>query len=353
LSTLIGLASALLVGQPAVAETASRRLAVLELKGGNIQREVLAAFEDAVRGGAVEGMAGRGVDVITSENMLMLLREMGKTCTEGDCEVETARNIGADFVVSGSVARIDDAFVVTLKLHETKRGSLLATSQTEAKSQLEVLRQLREHGRTLAANNIGPRPATSVTQTQPPAVTEPRRPVQSASSSANGQTPAADTASRPGDLTPATTGRATQAFEQEQAERAASEKRQRDVERVQEEKASAEVASDSRATRRGWGIAIAAVGVAAGGVAGVFAYLGSKTNDDLAKGGLATRKDMSDTVEKGQTYNTVAWAMMGVGCALVAIGSTLTLASLPQQKPQLALGWLPEGGAVAVIRGAF
>ena len=159
LPTLIGLASMLLVGQPAVAETASKRLAVLELKGANIQREALAAFEDAVRGGAVEGLSGREVDVITSENMLMLLREMGKTCAEGDCEVETARNIGADFVVSGSVARIDDAFVVTLKLHETKRGSLLATDQIEAKSQLEILRQLREHGRTLAADNIGPRPA--------------------------------------------------------------------------------------------------------------------------------------------------------------------------------------------------
>jgi formylglycine-generating enzyme required for sulfatase activity len=121
---------------------------------------VLDAFADAVRGGAVEGLAGRGVQVMTRENMMVLLKEMGKKdCIEGDCEVETARNIGADFVVSGSVVRIDAAFVVILKLHETKGGSLLATDRIEAKSQLEISRHLREHARTLAANNVGPRPA--------------------------------------------------------------------------------------------------------------------------------------------------------------------------------------------------
>jgi len=168
LPTLIGLAFAVLLGQPAASGTVSKRLAVLELKGAKIEGEVLDAFADAVRGGAVEGLAGRGVQVMTRENMMVLLRAMGKKdCSEGDCEVETARNIGADFVVSGSVVRIDGAFVVTLKLHETREGSLLATDQIDAKKQLEVLRQLREHGRAIVANNIGPRPA-------PPPVEPPR-----------------------------------------------------------------------------------------------------------------------------------------------------------------------------------
>jgi len=160
LPALMGLASAVLFGQPAVAETVSKRLAVLELKGEIVSGEVREALADEIRGGAVEGLADRGVQVMTRENMMVLLKEMGKKdCSEGDCEVETARNIGADFVVSGSVVRIDASFVVTLKLHETKGGSLLATDRIEAKSQLEVSRHLREHGRTLVANNIGFRPA--------------------------------------------------------------------------------------------------------------------------------------------------------------------------------------------------
>jgi TolB-like protein len=178
LLTLIGLASVVWVGQPAIAQTIGKRLAVLEFKG-KIEGDVLDAFTDAVRGGAVEGLAGREVDVLTRENIMVLLREMGKQdCTEGDCDVETARNIGADFVVSGTVARIEDALVVTLKLHETKRGSLLATNQIDAKTQLDVLRQLRESGRNLAANNIGPRPAPLLAQSQPTAAAEPRTPAQ-------------------------------------------------------------------------------------------------------------------------------------------------------------------------------
>jgi formylglycine-generating enzyme required for sulfatase activity len=159
LPTFIGLASALLVLQPAVSQTPAKRLAVLELKG-KIDGDVLDTFADAVRGGAVEGLVGRRVQVMTRENMMVLLKEMGKKdCSEGDCEVETARNIGADYVVSGGVVRIDGAFVVTLKLHETRGGSLLATDQIDAKTELEVLRQLREHGRNLVASTIGPRAA--------------------------------------------------------------------------------------------------------------------------------------------------------------------------------------------------
>ena len=156
---------ALLPGRPAVSQVVGKRLAILEFKGTKIEGEVLENFSDEVRGGAVEGLAGRGVLVMTRESMMVLLKEMGKMeCNEGDCEVETAKNIGADFVVSGSVARIDGVYVVTLKLFETAKANLLATDRIEAESQLEISRQLRQHGRTLASNNIVPRPA------QPPAL---------------------------------------------------------------------------------------------------------------------------------------------------------------------------------------
>jgi len=89
-----------LAAQTADSQTVAKRLAVLEFKGRGIEGDVLDAFSDEVRGGAVEGLAGRGVQVMTRENMMVLLKEMGKSgCSEGDCEVETARNIGADFVV--------------------------------------------------------------------------------------------------------------------------------------------------------------------------------------------------------------------------------------------------------------
>ena len=165
-------ALALLPGRPAVSQVVGKRLAILEFKGTKIESEVLENFSDEVRGGAVEGLAGRGVLVMTRESMMVLLKEMGKKeCNEGDCEVETAKNIGADFVVSGSVARIDGVYVVTLKLFETAKANLLATNRIEAKRQLEVSRQLRQHGKDLAATNIGARPAPSLAS--PPAASAP------------------------------------------------------------------------------------------------------------------------------------------------------------------------------------
>jgi len=138
---------------------ATKRLAVLEFSGARLADEVLNAFGDAARGGAVEGLSRHDIQVMTRENMLVLLRDMGKSeCVEGDCEVETARNIGADYVMSGVVARIDDAFVVTLKLHECEGGVLLGTEQVAAARQLDVLNRLRGQARKLVAATIGADP---------------------------------------------------------------------------------------------------------------------------------------------------------------------------------------------------
>jgi TolB-like protein len=136
-----------------------KRLAVLEFQGKNLESDILMTFSDTVRGGALQGLEPYGVLVMTRENMLVLLRDMGKQeCGEGDCEVETARNIGADYVISGKVVRIEQLFVITLKLHETQGGSLLGTETVEGASQIELMRSLREHGRKLTGDAFGSGP---------------------------------------------------------------------------------------------------------------------------------------------------------------------------------------------------
>jgi TolB-like protein len=132
-------------------------MAVLEFQGKDLDEDVLMTFSDTVRGGALQGIEGQGVVVMTRENMLVLLRDMGKQeCAEGDCEVETARNIGADYVISGKVVRIEQLYIVTLKLHETQGGSLLGTETVEGASQVELTRSLRERGRQLTSAAFGP-----------------------------------------------------------------------------------------------------------------------------------------------------------------------------------------------------
>jgi TolB-like protein len=132
-----------------------RRLAVLEFQGKGLEDDVMMTLSDTARGGALGGIEGRGIAVMTRENMLVLLKDMGKKeCGEGDCEIETARNLGADFVVSGRVIRMEKLYVVTLKLHETKGGTLLGTTTAEGTSQVEVLRLLRERGRQLVSEGL-------------------------------------------------------------------------------------------------------------------------------------------------------------------------------------------------------
>jgi TolB-like protein len=147
----------LLAGGTAVAAPKlNQRLAVLEFSGRSMEADALGAFADAVRGGTVDGLVGRDVKVMTRENMMVLLREMGKSeCAEGECEVETGRNIGAQFVISGSVVHIEGAYVVGLKLHETQQGDLLASETIQAKTQLAALGQLRQLGKEMVAKITG------------------------------------------------------------------------------------------------------------------------------------------------------------------------------------------------------
>ena len=57
--------------------------------------------------------------------MMSILKEMGKGIEEctGECEVEIARNIGADYVVSGEVYLIEDQYILSLKMHDTQAGN--------------------------------------------------------------------------------------------------------------------------------------------------------------------------------------------------------------------------------------
>jgi hypothetical protein len=49
---------------------------------------------------------------------------------EGECEVETGRNIGAALVVSGSVTEMDGSWICGIKVHSTESGALLQTDET-------------------------------------------------------------------------------------------------------------------------------------------------------------------------------------------------------------------------------
>ena len=118
----------LLAAVPALCAPA--RIAVLEFQNpaGLTEQEVVYITELA-RGAAARLPAAKYF-VMTRENILEQLPP-GTTLDEcvGECEVETGRKVGADFVLTGEVIRFGASLRVLMKLHDTKTGRLLGNER--------------------------------------------------------------------------------------------------------------------------------------------------------------------------------------------------------------------------------
>jgi hypothetical protein len=112
------------------------KLAVLDLK--NFTRELTQQnaqyFTDVIRQASLR--MEPGLDIMTRENLMVLLQSTGKKLEEceGECEVDTGRRIGADQIISGEIQKVGSKFKLTLKLHDTHEGRLLASSIGSGKS---------------------------------------------------------------------------------------------------------------------------------------------------------------------------------------------------------------------------
>ncbi|MEN9800419.1 MAG: hypothetical protein RL653_4116 [Pseudomonadota bacterium] len=121
-----------------------KKIAVLEFtvaEGAKVQsRELLS---DDCRGAVAAVARPEGALVITRENMLEVLKATGGKCVEGECEVETARNLGVDLFVTGSITSVDGELFLSLKAYETRKGELLGQrriSGAKEKALLELVR---------------------------------------------------------------------------------------------------------------------------------------------------------------------------------------------------------------------
>jgi hypothetical protein len=105
------------------------QVAVLDFKRGEGFSAGDARYlTDVVRGAVLQ--AAPRLAVMTRENLLVLLQASGKDLAEceGECEVDTGRRIGADAVVSGDLLKFGARLKLSLRLHETKGGRLLAAA---------------------------------------------------------------------------------------------------------------------------------------------------------------------------------------------------------------------------------
>jgi len=87
---------------------------------------------------------------MTRDNMLVLIdAAQGQCVREGECEVETFRNIGADQGVAGEVVKLGGMLRLTLHAYDAKSGGLLATAEAAAWDLDGVLARLPDACATL------------------------------------------------------------------------------------------------------------------------------------------------------------------------------------------------------------
>ena len=125
--SLCALAALLLWPSIVLAEAKPGLLAVLELRNKLAQQDVDAGYlSDRVRAAVLADVPA--MKVMTRENLLVLLEASGRRLEdcEGECEIDTGRRIGADYVVSGDILRFGTSIKVNLRLHETAGGSMLS-----------------------------------------------------------------------------------------------------------------------------------------------------------------------------------------------------------------------------------
>ena len=126
------------------------KVAVLEFRNlAKLSNFAIESITDMVRGSALSLGSGR-LFVLTRENIRQMLPpDTRLSDCKGRCEIETGRNIGADFIVTGSVGKFGSRIQVKMKLHNTKSGRLLGTKVVSAKS-IEVLEEkIKKNGQDM------------------------------------------------------------------------------------------------------------------------------------------------------------------------------------------------------------
>ena len=161
---------------PAAVE--ARRMAVLEFRGTAVEAEGLAYLSRRVRGESLSNL-GEGWEVMTRENMLVLIdASLGECVREGECDVETGRNIGADRVVSGEVVRFGGDLRLSLALYDTRTGRLLSTAEAAAPDERGVAERIAP----AVARLMSARPPEPLDPVDPPPPPPPPRPPPSTTS---------------------------------------------------------------------------------------------------------------------------------------------------------------------------
>ena len=111
------------------------KLVVLELKvnGKAIALDVAMTLTGMIRQRTVKAIGNRG-KLLSKDKVFEILKQAGKSadkCT-GECEVQTARELGAEYAVTGEVNPLGNKAVVVLEIKRSRDGVTVASERLKA-----------------------------------------------------------------------------------------------------------------------------------------------------------------------------------------------------------------------------
>jgi formylglycine-generating enzyme required for sulfatase activity len=143
---------------------AAQVLAVLDKsrpEDAGLSRAKLDALTQAVRGEATRRLP-TGFTILSEENTLVILRDMGVDLSrcQGECEVETGRKLGADWVLSQQLTRFGTVWNLQLNLFETATGALRGSERAQVEQEGRLVAVAEEKAGLLCVK-VAPSPTVA------------------------------------------------------------------------------------------------------------------------------------------------------------------------------------------------
>ena len=141
---------------PSLSFASKKIFAVLEFTGEGIPQQSLRVITDASRGGALDMLPPDKYQLMTRENTRLILDDMGidMSCVAGQCEVETLRNLRADYGLTGTVVKIEGSYHITLQIYDTVSSALLSQSDVVDTNLEKLLQKTKQETKILLATSV-------------------------------------------------------------------------------------------------------------------------------------------------------------------------------------------------------
>jgi formylglycine-generating enzyme required for sulfatase activity len=117
----------------------------------------LSILAQAVRGEAAKRLNSQGFTILSEENTVSILKDMGVNLAscQGECEVEIARKLQADWLLSTQLVRFGRSWTLQLNLFETASGALKASERVQVTSEDQLLSLAEEKSGLLCVRVAG------------------------------------------------------------------------------------------------------------------------------------------------------------------------------------------------------